>query len=190
MLLSRQSGKIHYRVAVLGAFALVLMLIIGSGLLVWRNAQAQDETAALVIRSHAILGALNQMEMTMADAETGQRGFLLTGEEHFLEPWLAATGKGKVPVIRRPPIGNLFASMRAQEGLTDVERELLERAEGLVADKLAELQQTIDMRRAGRLDEALTVVREGRGKRIMDAPHALHHARRAAPPARSERNGS
>jgi len=169
MLLLRQSGQIHYRVAVLAAFALVLLLIVCSGVLAWRNTRAQEASAVLVSRTHALLGTLNQVEMTMVDAETGQRGFLLTGEDHFLEPWFAATGKSAVPVIRRPPIGHLFASMRAEPGLTAVERELLGRIEGLVGDKLTELQQTIDLRRAGRMDEALAVVREGRGKRIMDA---------------------
>lgn len=159
----------HYRMAVLAVFGLVLLLIIASGLQAYRNVRTQDETAALVIRTQAVLAALNQLEMTLVDAETGQRGYLLTGEAHFLEPWLSATGMGKTPAIRRPPIGQVFASLHAQLGLSGVERELLGHIEGLAGDKLAELQETIDLRRAGRMDEALAIVREGRGKRIMDA---------------------
>jgi PAS domain S-box-containing protein len=169
MLLTRESGRIHYRLAVLLGFAFVLVLIAGSGVLAYRNAQAQDETAAIVIRTHRVLAALNQIETTMTDAETGQRGYLLTGEAHFLEPWMAATGGGRVAVIQRPPIGTLLASLRSQIPAGTTEADLLARIERLVADKLAELQQTIAMRRAGRLDEALAIVREGRGKRAMDA---------------------
>jgi PAS domain S-box-containing protein len=111
---------------------------------------------------------LNQIENTMTDAETGQRGYLLAGDEHFLEPYLSATGKEAVPVIRRPPISTLLAAARGLPLANRTEQDLLRRIDGLIGDKLAELQHTIELRRAGRAEEALAIVREGRGKRAMD----------------------
>ena len=109
----RESGAVRYRLRVVLAFTFTLGLIVASGVLAWLNARAQDQTAAVVIRTHRVLGVLNQIEAAMTDAETGQRGYLLAGDEHFLEPYLAATGKGTVPVIERPPIATLLGEMRS-----------------------------------------------------------------------------
>lgn len=160
---------VRYRASVAGALLVSLAIIIGSGVLGYLNARAQDEDAAVVIRTHAILVVLNQVETAMVDAETGQRGYLLTGEKEFLEPWLAATGEGTVRVIRRPPIDALLQSVRKLNRTNSTENALLGRVDALVREKLAELKQTIALRQAGRIDDALTIVREGRGKRIMDA---------------------
>jgi PAS domain S-box-containing protein len=167
-----ESGTIRYRPGFVIAFALTLGLIVASGVVAWLNARAQDRTAAVVIRVHRVLGVLNQIETTMTDAETGQRGYLLTGDEHFLEPYLSATGQGAVPVIERQAISTLLAAAHDPTLSNDTERELLRRIDGLVQAKLEELQQTINLRRAGHADQALAIVREGRGKRSMDALRA------------------
>jgi two-component system CheB/CheR fusion protein len=167
MLLSRESGKVSY-LAVLAAFGLTLALIGGSGVLAYQNAQAQDETTAVVIHAQGVLHALDQIETTMIDAETGQRGYLLTADDRFLEPWLAATGRGRVNAIVRPPVHALLAEVRRAMPHGSAERDLLVRAEELARVKLAELERTIALRGAGRVDDALAIVREGYGKRTMD----------------------
>jgi PAS domain S-box-containing protein len=163
-----QSGELHYRLSLAIAFAITVAVIASGGVIAWRNSQAQDETAAFVIRTHRTLATLNQVETTMIDAETGQRGFLLTGEEEFLEPYLAATGTGSVPVIHRPPVGPLLDALHRLPAESQLERELLRRIDTLVRAKLEELEQTVILRREGRLEQALRIVREGRGKRTMD----------------------
>jgi PAS domain-containing protein len=77
-----------------------------------------------------------------------------------------------VPVIERAPIAALLASTHGLHLDTPAEQAALRRTESLVKDKLAELRQTIDLRRAGRAAEALDIVRQGRGKRSMDAMRA------------------
>ena len=167
-----ESGAIRYRPGVVIAFALTLGLIVAGGVLAWLNVRAQDRSAAVVIRAHRVLGVLNQIETTMTDAETGQRGYLLAGDENFLEPYLSATGQGAVPVIQRPPVSTLLAAAHALPLPNGTERDLLRRIDGLIKAKLEELQKTIDLRRAGHADQALAIVREGRGKRSMDALRA------------------
>jgi PAS domain S-box-containing protein len=151
------------------AYAITLLVIVAGGVIAYLNSRAQDETARVVIRTHQMLASLNQVETTMTDAETGQRGYLLTGADEFLEPYRAATGTGGPPVIHRPPIDRLLATMRAIPQASSTELRLLERIGTLVHEKLDELQHTIDLRRAGKVDEAIALVREGRGKRTMDA---------------------
>ncbi|MGZ5198540.1 MAG: ATP-binding protein [Telluria sp.] len=159
----------RHRWSLAAAYAITVLVIIGSGVIAWLNAREQEKTSVVVIRAHLMLARLTDIETAMADAETGQRGFLLTGDEHFLEPYLAATGTGTVDVIRRPSVDQLLADARAIPSATNFELQLLSRAEQLTHEKLGELAQTISLRRAGRRDEAVAIVREGRGKRLMDA---------------------
>lgn len=146
--------------------AIALTVIVAGGALAWRHAREQAAMAAEVVHIHRVLAALNQVEATMTDAETGQRGYLLTGEEEFLEPYLSAIGAARASVIHRPPIAQL---LRELDGMDDAaDRELLGRIRTLVEAKLAVLARTVALHRAGRTEEALALVREGQGKRFMD----------------------
>ena len=88
------------------------------------------------------------------DAETGQRGYLLTGDERYLAPYVAA----------RSQLEKRAAGIRRV--LTDDSElnAILQPGEA----KLAELARTIELRRQGRPDEALAIVRAGVGKNLMD----------------------
>jgi PAS domain S-box-containing protein len=106
--------------------------------------------------------ALSQIEVlvsTLKDAETGERGFLLTGEEAYLEPYehaLAALPAelGTVAVIA---------------GSDPVRLRMVATIERLTQDRLRHLHRSIELRRTAGLEAALDVVRTGEGKRIMDA---------------------
>jgi PAS domain S-box-containing protein len=163
--------KLHHRISIVAAFVTALVIIICSGLLAYLNARTQDQAANVVMRTHRILAALNQIETTMTDAETGQRGYLLTGDPQFLEPYLAAIGAdhGKVQVIHRPPIEASLTSIRQLIHPNGAEQAILDRIDNLAHRKLAELRETVALRQAGQTDAALAIVREGRGKRSMDA---------------------
>jgi signal transduction histidine kinase len=59
----------------------------------------QREAAALSRHSQRVLWASNQLERLLIDVETGERGFLLTGEESFLKPW--RDGRADFPEVSR-----------------------------------------------------------------------------------------
>lgn len=157
----------HSPHSVVIASALTIFAVLLSGIVAQRNAREQDEMAQVVIHTHRVLGALNQIETTMIDAETGQRGYLLTGDEHFLEPYWAATGSARVNVINRPSIAALLREVERTEPAARG-GELLRRIRSLVDAKLAELDRTIALHRAGQAEEARRRVQEGHGKRVMD----------------------
>ncbi len=86
----------------IAAAGLILLLLIGgsfAGLFVaieeLRSADAQ------VTRSSADLRAANHIERLLVDMETGLRGFVITREERFLEPWNRA---GKPSLARSTPL--------------------------------------------------------------------------------------
>ncbi|HLK59224.1 MAG TPA: CHASE3 domain-containing protein [Chthonomonadaceae bacterium] len=82
--------------------------------------------------------ALLQLDDTFSllqDAETGQRGYLLTGQARYLKPYLRATGK--VP----EDLGRLRALIRDNPS----QQESLAHLQPLIGAKFAEMQQTIDL---------------------------------------------
>lgn len=91
-------------------------------------------------------------------AETGQRGFLLAGTADFLEPYRAA--QQALP-------GQLRALRRAARKPAD--RQAVARLSSLAESKMGELAETIALHRAGRHADALAIVMEGRGRRLMVA---------------------
>jgi len=70
------------------AFAL---LIAGLAAINRRYATEAESSADLVVHTYAVLSNLNATVERLVDAETGQRGFLITGQDHYLEPYRIAT---------------------------------------------------------------------------------------------------
>lgn len=121
----------------------------------WINMQA-DEASRLVSRSIDIRERSERFLGNLLDAETGQRGFLLTGDEHYLEPYNE----------RRT---ELVPSLDLIEGLvaaspTQVER--VKRARAITVRKLGEMAETIALMRAGQRNEAIKFMAQGPGNRL------------------------
>jgi CHASE3 domain sensor protein len=105
------------------------------------------------------IGKLNSALLsTVKDAETGQRGSLLTGRQQYLEPYNQATSATP----------SLLKRLEALTEMVPDQAQRLNSIKPLVAEKLNELQQTIDLRRSRNIAHALQVVDAGRGKAVMD----------------------
>jgi CHASE3 domain sensor protein len=73
-----------------GLFFTLIILIsiqIFSGALAFQNTRNLREDAARVARSHQVIAAIQTVLTTMIDAETGQRGYLITGNRLYLAPY-------------------------------------------------------------------------------------------------------
>jgi signal transduction histidine kinase len=137
----------------LGVLAL-LAIVATAG---WLSARTAEHTSE-VIRERQIRMVTGNIQVAMLDAETGQRGYVLTGEERYLQPYRAA-----VPVARQG-LADL-AKLYVQE-----DRSLARLAElrTQVEAKLSELAETIDLVKNGQSDRARSVVLTDRGKAAMD----------------------
>jgi len=94
----------------------------------------------------------------MRDAETAQRGFLLTGEEKYLAPYRIAL-QGLPSEVRE----------LATRGAKDPEqRERFSQLVSLVNAKLEELGNTVELRRSQRTEEALALLRTNQGQQLME----------------------
>jgi len=101
---------------------------------------------------------VGRLHSSIQDAETGQRGYLLTGDPEFLVPYRVATDSLPVRLGR----------LRALAGDLSSGEALVGRLEALIRDEMADLDETIALRQQNRLEQAFRVVRAGRGKALMD----------------------
>ena len=148
----RKPGRKETLVLLLGFAALVAV----AGASVWlvaRNAAYNDQVAGVLEAKAEIVRVLSLVQ----DAETGQRGFLLTGDERYLRPYETAAAQIDERLAR---LGTLLADEGEQ--MTD-----LARLKNAVGEKLSELTQTVALQRAGRREDALAVVDTERGRNAM-----------------------
>ena len=111
-----------------------------------------------VERIHVELLAIGRIYLTAVDAEAGRRGYLLTGEERYLEPYRQALGRIDQ---EREQLQSLFADDLAQQPwLKQVTQHLV----GI----LAEFRNTIELRKTKGFESAMSGVTADGGQRLMD----------------------
>jgi len=149
--------RIRWTALLLALGALLLVGLTGAtALLVFRSGDTFRQIAVerdLRLTSGDLLSALQ-------DAETGQRGYLITLDDDFLGPWRDATER--IPGLR----GGLerFVALTTEEALG----QLLE-LDRLIEKRLAIIDETLRDARAGDVDRARRIVGEGEGRAAMDA---------------------
>ncbi len=141
------------------ALAVVLVFFLLSGGLAVLNIQTLRENNDRIRHSHTVIVSLNDLLSTAQDAETGQRGFLLTGDSRYLAPYEQATSAASA---RIEEVAALTHDNPVQQGhVVQLRRH--------VNAKLQELADTIRLRRTSGPLAALAVVTTDRGKVEMDA---------------------
>jgi PAS domain S-box-containing protein len=147
-------------------FGLVLAVLVANILLSYWNVRRLLASNRRVAHIQEVRAALDDFLALLRDAEAGQRGFLVTGDESYLVPYREATAElDGVPRVRR--------QLDRLRDLTIADPVQAERIPTLAEEsdrKLAELEETVRLRRQpGGMEAAVAVVRAGRGKRAMDA---------------------
>jgi diguanylate cyclase (GGDEF)-like protein len=155
-------SKKHIKFAALAVF-LVMALV--AAVPFWLD----RSTTALVDKLRAELEQQQRIDNildALRDAETGQRGFIITGNEVFLEPWRHA----------RQTLPAAIREAKDKAG-SDAERANLWHIARLAELKLAELDETIAIRRTDGFAKTAQVVNSMRGKAYMDELRRLVAAR-------------
>jgi signal transduction histidine kinase/DNA-binding response OmpR family regulator/CHASE3 domain sensor protein len=135
-----------------------ILFFVATGAVAYINSQTLKKDSALLVRSEETLTALEDILSTVKDAETGQRGYLLTSNESYLAPYNAAVEQigPRLEALRRVTIDN------------PAQQDRLATLGQRINAKLAELKQTIDLRQNSGSAAALAVVQSDRGKQEMD----------------------
>ncbi|MDR0204073.1 MAG: response regulator [Delftia acidovorans] len=142
-------------VAGFGAAALATLVI---AFVNFRSSEARAQAVEAMDRTTLAMRQLSQLNASLKDAETGQRGFLLTGDLAYLQPYQQA----------RDVLHKQLEALKARTSSDSVQHRLLDQIEDISIQKLRELQETIDLRKAGDLDAAMALVRLDVGKNAMD----------------------
>ena len=83
------TNKVFTKGLLLGVGLIVVLFIFNAGLSSW-NTRHITEDMAQVTYTNKVLDAMDDLLSTMKDAETGQRGYLITGEDQYLKPYRSA----------------------------------------------------------------------------------------------------
>ena len=139
---------------------LAAMIVAAAFLLGARN-KSDDQW---VLHSLELRGQLTRVLSLVQSAETGQRGYLLTGRDPYLGPY-------RMAFEQLPPMLD-----RLQDLASDEPQQLqsLGHLRTIIAEKFAELKSTVDAYQAGRPDQALSIVNSDNGFELMlEIRHAI-----------------
>ena len=126
--------------------------------IIYLDTQGMIAKRELSRHSYDVLLSISAIQSGLVDLETGQRGYLLTGDGAYLQPYQSA----RASLDRRTAdLANLIQDNPTQRTLAASLRDL-------TAQKISELDETIGLRRDKGFDAAAVVVKAGRGKAIMD----------------------
>jgi signal transduction histidine kinase/DNA-binding response OmpR family regulator/CHASE3 domain sensor protein len=136
----------------------VVLFFVAAGIASYTNVSALRREVEHVAHTHEVIASLQELLSLLKDAETGQRGFLLTGDEKYLSPYTTAL---KRIDERFAEIQRLTLDNPGQQGRLPTLKDQIQL-------KLDELEETIDLRRTKGFEAARAVVVTDRGMAAME----------------------
>jgi CHASE3 domain sensor protein/GAF domain-containing protein len=122
------------------------------------NDNALEQNNRQLIHTYNVLQQVDALSIAIKEAETGQRGYLITGAEHYLQPYLAA----------RTDANNVLDNLKKLLADNIEQRKNLAKLSAKVAEKFDEMENTVTVRRNNGLDAVIDVVKTDRGRIIAD----------------------
>jgi len=139
-------------------FVLVIILFIVAGLISYLNLKRLERDADWVEHTHMVLELIESVLGDLKDAQRGQRGYIITGNENYLEPYgLALT--------------QLSSDIEELQQLTfdnAGQQERISKIKPLITENLEHLDKTIKLRRDAGFDKAREVIVTNFGKVTLD----------------------
>lgn len=141
----------------IAGFAVKAIAVLLIAFFTYRTLRTREDAAERIAQSLSALDGLGALAAQLADAETGQRGYLLTGDDGYLVPFQTA----------RASVDSTVGALRPQFDSPAQQLQIAELLE-LAESKLRELEETVELRRNGDIEGALAIVRTNEGKAAMD----------------------
>jgi diguanylate cyclase (GGDEF)-like protein len=146
---------------------LILVLFvtaIGNSLFTFWLKTIEEDKLIWVNHTHKVIYQSERFLSSLKDTETGQRGFLLTDDAAYLQPYYAGLSKAKIQ----------FDILKELTSDNPQQQKRLDKIRGMMEIKFAELAQTIELLQSnGDNSEALEVVKGNKGKQYMDNIRSL-----------------
>jgi methyl-accepting chemotaxis protein len=144
------------RIAIGFAIAIFLLLVVAGT--AYRSTAQLVDASAWSTHTYKVMRQLELVSATLADAETGQRGFVVTGEENYLDPYRNAIGR----------LDELERDLRTLTADNGAQQARLNRLVPVVRAKRDEMARIVAERRDKGFEAARQMVMTDRGKRFMD----------------------
>ncbi len=141
------------------AFLCAILILIAISFAIYFNLTALHDNAELVKKSYYAINLLARIEKSIIDGETGQRGYIITRNNSYLEPYYGS--KKEINILLEQYKNNISGS---PEKLN--EYSLLER---LINKKLYELNFTVELKEKRLDDSVIARINSDLGKVYMDS---------------------
>ena len=141
----------------------LLALVAWNAYLAVRHLKQTQKIAALTLESSMIQANISSVLKDLTDMETGQRGYLLTANPSYLQPYTEAKSR----------IGTDIAALRAGLANRERERSLESQLESVAKSKEAEMERSISLRQQGYRRRAFKLVDSDEGMEYMDRARGL-----------------
>lgn len=148
--------KIRWKLA--AGFGVALAFLVAIGAIAFDGTVRLHATSYYVAHAHDIVHKIDSVMTALMDAETGQRGYLLTGRAEYLVPY----NNGLQELIRA------FEELTVLTKNEPEQRKNLEELKNLGGQKLSEMKETVELRAEKGAEAALALVQSDRGKILMD----------------------
>lgn len=152
------------KVALQTAAVALLILMAFNAYLAIDHLRRIQATAALSLESSSVQASIARVWQDFTDMESGQRGYLLTDDAAYLQPYTDA----------KNTIATHLANLRSALATRPQSEEALEsQLESLAASQQAEIERTISLRQQGYRHRAFQLIQSNEGKQYSDQARAL-----------------
>ena len=139
-------------------FALSFVLMAMMGILAFRSINTLSNTSQVVAHTHLVLERLADVLNVLQDAEIGGRGYIITGDDSFLQPYQNAETK----------ILTVVKDLRVLIADNPAQQKRISQAEPIITAKMALTKRYIEMRKARETETVIKLVQAGEGQKLMD----------------------
>lgn len=140
------------------SFGIALVAVVANAAISYQNTLKLIQNDHRVIHTHQVLTELESTISTLKDAETGQRGYLITGEADYLKPYFAA-------------ISDTNQNIKNLSQLTadnPNEQQQISKLEQKISQRFNLLQQILNLRKEKGFAPAQQLVLSGEGEQVMN----------------------
>jgi signal transduction histidine kinase/ActR/RegA family two-component response regulator len=157
--------KIKLEYAAILFFVLSMAALVISAIMITTSQKNAENVEKSIILTNKILHLSNLLLLEVTNAETGQRGYLLSLNDNYLVPY--ANGTSNAKKVLQQLFDNTLNNPKQQALLTTAAK--------LINQKFAELKSTIDLAQQNKVNQALKIVKSNAGKHLMNQLRSTLH---------------
>lgn len=147
--------KISNNIFYLIGLAIILILI--NTLFFLHQVNLNKKNHSFTTTSYAIIHSANTLLSTIRDAETGQRGFIITNDTNYLKPFNDA----------RQKLDSVYNDFSKRTSIRKYATVDMERLRGLISDRMNEINETVHLKQTGNSAEAREIILSDQGRTNM-----------------------